>query len=39
MTEITQVNSPTDFVDEQGSGPYALWHHQHRFRKYLEEWK
>src|SRR5919199_1661614 len=28
MTEITQVQKPHFFVDEQRSGPYALWHHQ-----------
>ena len=31
-TEITHVNEPTYFVDEQRFGPYALWHHQHRFK-------
>lgn len=29
MTEITHVNEPHYFVDEQRTGPYALWHHQH----------
>ena len=33
MTEITQVNEPYLFVDEQRFGPYALWHHQHHFRE------
>lgn len=32
MTEITQVNEPYYFVDDQRSGPYALWHHQHLFQ-------
>ncbi len=30
-TEITQVAEPVYFVDEQRSGPYRLWHHQHHF--------
>lgn len=33
MTEITHVNEPHYFVDEQRFGPYALWHHQHSFRE------
>lgn len=32
MTEITHVDAPTRFVDEQRKGPYALWHHQHHFK-------
>lgn len=32
VTEITQVREPEFFVDEQRSGPYRLWHHQHQFR-------
>lgn len=32
-TEITHVQEPFYFVDEQRSGPYALWHHQHHFRE------
>ena len=31
VTEITQVNKPYFFVDEQRSGPYAIWHHEHHF--------
>jgi len=31
VTEITQVREPEFFVDEQRSGPYRFWHHQHRF--------
>lgn len=30
-TEITQVDSPSYFVDEQRSGPYRFWHHKHFF--------
>lgn len=33
VTEITQVQQPTMFIDEQLVGPYALWHHQHHFRE------
>lgn len=33
VTEITQVNEPHFFVDEQRSGPYSLWHHQHHFKE------
>ena len=29
LTEITHVNPGKYFVDEQRSGPYNLWHHQH----------
>lgn len=32
-TEITHVERPTFFVDEQRFGPYRFWHHQHRFRE------
>lgn len=33
LTEITHVQEPHFFVDEQRFGPYALWHHQHSFRE------
>ena len=33
VTEITHVNEPLYFVDEQRFGPYKLWHHQHIFRE------
>lgn len=33
VTEITHVDPGNYFVDEQRSGPFALWHHQHRFRE------
>lgn len=29
VTEITHVKEGYYFVDEQRSGPYAFWHHQH----------
>lgn len=32
VTEITHVDAPYFFVDEQRLGPYQFWHHQHRFR-------
>lgn len=33
MTEITHVNEPFFFVDEQRAGPYKIWHHEHHFRE------
>ncbi|MEP6616318.1 MAG: SRPBCC family protein [Ginsengibacter sp.] len=33
MTEITHVEHEKYFIDEQRVGPYALWHHQHHFKK------
>lgn len=33
LTEITQVERPLRFVDEQRVGPYRIWHHEHRFRE------
>lgn len=32
-TEITHVEQPHFFVDEQRFGPYRFWHHQHRFKE------
>jgi ligand-binding SRPBCC domain-containing protein len=29
VTEITHVNEPYYFVDEQRFGPYKFWHHKH----------
>ncbi|MFM7015648.1 MAG: SRPBCC family protein [Bacteroidota bacterium] len=29
VTEISHVNAPYYFVDEQRFGPYTLWHHKH----------
>jgi ligand-binding SRPBCC domain-containing protein len=31
ITEITHVQEPYFFVDEQRFGPYLFWHHQHHF--------
>jgi ligand-binding SRPBCC domain-containing protein len=33
ITEITHVNAPYYFVDEQRVGPYKIWHHEHHFRE------
>lgn len=32
ITEITHVQEPHFFVDEQRHGPYRFWHHQHHFK-------
>ena len=32
VTEITHVQEPDYFTDEQRFGPYALWHHKHYFK-------
>jgi ligand-binding SRPBCC domain-containing protein len=32
-TEITHMQKPFFFVDEQRFGPYRFWHHQHHFRE------
>jgi len=32
VTEITSVVEGERFVDEQRTGPYAMWHHEHHFR-------
>ena len=32
VTEITHVDAPHFFADEQRFGPYRFWHHQHHFR-------
>ncbi|GFO64065.1 SRPBCC family protein [Geomonas paludis] len=31
VTEITHMQEPYFFVDEQRFGPYRMWHHQHIF--------
>ncbi len=33
VTEITHVNEPHFFVDEQRKGPYVMWHHEHHFKE------
>lgn len=33
LTEITHLKRKSYFVDEQRTGPYALWHHQHHFQE------
>ncbi len=33
LTEITHVDRPRFFVDEQRKGPYTMWHHQHSFEE------
>lgn len=32
VTEISQVKDKQYFIDNQLSGPYKYWHHQHHFR-------
>jgi ligand-binding SRPBCC domain-containing protein len=31
VTEITQISNKKYFIDEQRSGPYSTWHHEHHF--------
>lgn len=33
LTEISHVNAPYFFVDEQRIGPYSFWHHKHYFKE------
>ena len=33
VTEITEVDEPARFVDEQRTGPYSLWRHEHIFKE------
>ncbi len=33
MTEITHIIPGRLFVDEQRSGPYRIWHHEHHFEE------
>lgn len=35
-TIITEYLPPDLFVDEQGKGPFAYWHHEHRFEALSE---
>ena len=32
-TEITHINEPYFFIDEQRAGPYKIWHHEHHFKE------
>jgi len=32
VTEISQVNEESYFIDNQIFGPYKLWHHEHHFK-------
>ena len=36
VTEITQVEKNSFFIDNQVIGPYKLWHHQHIFKETKE---
>lgn len=33
ITEITQIEKHKYFIDEQRSGPYKIWHHEHHFKE------
>lgn len=33
VTEITQIDPPNYFIDEQRFGPYKFWHHTHFFKE------
>ena len=33
VSEITHVEAPIYFVDEQRLGPFRFWHHQHLFKE------
>jgi ligand-binding SRPBCC domain-containing protein len=33
VTEITQAREPDFFADDQRTGPYRLWHHEHAFKE------
>lgn len=33
ITEITHLQAPTMFIDEQRFGPYKFWHHQHHLKE------
>lgn len=33
VSQISSVNAPYSFADEQLKGPYAYWHHEHTFEE------
>lgn len=33
VTKITQMKEKEYFIDSQLSGPYGIWHHEHRLKK------
>lgn len=33
VTEITHIQEPKFFVDNQVFGPYSMWHHEHHFEE------
>ncbi len=33
VSEITHIDEPYHFVDEQKFGPYSFWHHSHRLNQ------
>jgi len=33
ISEITKVSNEKYFIDQQISGPYKIWHHEHHFKK------
>jgi ligand-binding SRPBCC domain-containing protein len=36
VTEITMIQDKQYFIDEQRSGPYRIWHHEHHFKSLPE---
>jgi ligand-binding SRPBCC domain-containing protein len=36
QSEITVLEPPHRFVDEQRRGPFRTWHHEHRFAALTE---
>ncbi len=37
ITEITRLEEPDYFIDEQRFGPYSMWHHEHHFKSIDEK--